>query len=286
MLVIDTDLYIDDVLCLALLPYLGFAADDVIITTVGSYAPVTETANRAAGLVQAMAFPAPVFRGADAPWKGLGELPPSLAIPQPSAAIPSIHEATARLESHPGPIDILGIGPSTNLPLLFDAIAPSRIGRITLMTGAIFDGHDGQPEAEFNAARDPEALQDILRSGLPITLVPLDLCNKVQIPASRIPNLEQLGTIGPMLISAHHALRDETWAQAMIDGVVPYDAVALLVALYPERFLTAGMQIQVLDSSSPHPGAFVAEFDDTSPVRVALGGDIKWARKLLSFPMT
>jgi len=48
------------------------------------------------------------------------------------------------------------------------------------MGGAILEPGNAGPHSEFNLASDPEAAATILRSGLPLVLIPLDVTRRVR----------------------------------------------------------------------------------------------------------
>jgi len=73
------------------------------------------------------------------------------------------------------PLTVVAVGPLTNVATALDReprIA-ARIERISIMGGAIGLGN-WTPSAEFNIYADPEAADLVFRSGVPITLVPLE----------------------------------------------------------------------------------------------------------------
>jgi inosine-uridine nucleoside N-ribohydrolase len=77
------------------------------------------------------------------------------------------------------PLTIVAVGPLTNVATaLRDApqIA-ARIDRISIMGGAIGLGNR-TPSAEFNIYVDPEAAEIVFASGVPITLVPLEVTHQ------------------------------------------------------------------------------------------------------------
>ena len=84
----------------------------------------------------------------------------------------------------PGAIEILAIGPLTNVALAIRR-QPSivkAIKRLVIMGGAIGSLPDGggniTPAAEFNFWVDPEAAREVLRSGVSIELSPLNASRK------------------------------------------------------------------------------------------------------------
>lgn len=73
------------------------------------------------------------------------------------------------------PLTVVAVGPLTNVAtaLLREPRVADRVDRISIMGGAIGLGNV-TPSAEFNIYADPEAADVVLRSGIPITLVPLE----------------------------------------------------------------------------------------------------------------
>ncbi|QRF58604.1 nucleoside hydrolase [Variovorax paradoxus] len=87
------------------------------------------------------------------------------------------------------------LGPQTNLALAL-AQAPDIVRglrELVLMAGAHFNGGNITPTAEFNVFADPHAAEIVLGSGVPITMLPLDLTHKVLATPERIARLRGLG---------------------------------------------------------------------------------------------
>lgn len=194
LVVIDTDPGIDD--AVAILFALASPAFDVIgITTVAGNIGIS-TVTRNAGRILALAGrpEIPVIAGAAAPMSrkgfdtreihgddGLGGVlfPEPLAAPL-GGAVEWLAETLLR---HPsGSVDILALGPFTNVARLVreHPAAAGRIGRIIAMGGAIDERGNIGPHSEFNLAADPEAADIVLRAGLPLVLIPLDVTRKVR----------------------------------------------------------------------------------------------------------
>lgn len=95
-------------------------------------------------------------------------------------------------------LDILETGPCTNLAEVFLAHPEfkTKIHRIYIMGGAVYvkgnveqKGHDGS--AEWNIYNNPAAFLDILRTGIPITLVSLDATQYTPIRQQFMLELEK-----------------------------------------------------------------------------------------------
>lgn len=98
-------------------------------------------------------------------------------------------------------LDILAIGPLTNLAQLFEQYpeVKKNIHRLFIMGGAVhvrgnvIDADPGNINkyAEYNFYIDPTAAHNVIASGVPITLVPLDLSNSVPLD-TKVYNLFKL----------------------------------------------------------------------------------------------
>lgn len=88
---------------------------------------------------------------------------------------------------------LIPTGPLTNIgiALLREPKIGEKIERIVLMGGAVFDSNI-TPAAEFNIYVDPEAAKIVFESGLPLTMVGLDVTNKALFSFKDIDRLEKL----------------------------------------------------------------------------------------------
>jgi purine nucleosidase len=99
------------------------------------------------------------------------------------------------MEEESGSITLCPLGPLTNIALALirePKIAP-RIKEIVLMGGGFFEGGNVTPAAEFNIFVDPHAADVVLRSGVPIVMMPLDVTHKALTSAKRIAAVRALG---------------------------------------------------------------------------------------------
>ncbi|CUH89003.1 Pyrimidine-specific ribonucleoside hydrolase RihA [Phaeobacter sp. CECT 5382] len=95
-----------------------------------------------------------------------------------------------------GSVTLCPLGPLSNIAEAFQS-APDIIGRVqevVLMGGAYFEVGNITPAAEFNIFVDPEAANIVLKSGAPITMMPLDVTHKALTTRPRIEALRALDT--------------------------------------------------------------------------------------------
>ena len=103
--------------------------------------------------------------------------------------------ATLRAEE-PGTVTLCTLGPLTNIGAAFRK-APDivdRVQELVMMGGAYFEVGNVSPAAEFNILVDPEAADTVFKSGVPITMMPLDVTHKVLTLSCRRQAIRDLGT--------------------------------------------------------------------------------------------
>jgi purine nucleosidase len=120
-------------------------------------------------------------------------------LPEPASALRPGHGVDFIVETlrgqAPGTVTLCTLGPLTNIATAF-ARAPEIAGKvheIVMMGGACFEGGNITPSAEFNIYVDPEAADAVLSSGVPITMLPLDVTHSVLSTRAR---LDRIGAIG------------------------------------------------------------------------------------------
>ena len=117
---------------------------------------------------------------------GLGgvELPKGNNRLQPHNAPQGIYHLA---KENPG-ITLVTLGPLTNLAMALNLHPdlPELVSNVVVMGGAIEKGNVTR-YAEFNFAADPEAVQLVLESPLPLVIVPWDTCLSLFVAEEEIP---------------------------------------------------------------------------------------------------
>ena len=110
---------------------------------------------------------------------------PAKAVPAMANAIMRHWQAPQHTQQQNGdarqhaPFQLVCTGALTNaalLLLLHPELAQPDMLNITIMGGAIGQGNTGAA-AEFNVQTDPEAAKVVFESGVPLTMVPLEVCS-------------------------------------------------------------------------------------------------------------
>jgi inosine-uridine nucleoside N-ribohydrolase len=120
--------------------------------------------------------------------------------------------STAR--KYPGELTLITVGPLTNVAtaLNLDSELAGMIKGIVMMGGSLSGGNI-TPAAEFNIYVDPEAARIVFQSGIPITMVGLDVTRKTglteehvrTLEAARNPVSQAAASIGRHVIEHHRA---------------------------------------------------------------------------------
>ncbi len=209
-IIIDTDPGQDDAVAILLALACPEELDVLGITAVAGNVPLRLTHRNARVVCELAGRPGTrVFAGCDAPMTrplvtaehvhgktGLdgADLPdPSMPL-QPGHAVDFLID-TLRNEA-PGTVTICPLGPLTNIATAFQR-APdivSRVDEVVLMGGAYFEVGNITPSAEFNIYVDPEAADIVFRSGVKLTVMPLDLTHKALTSRDRVEAFRALGT--------------------------------------------------------------------------------------------
>lgn len=93
------------------------------------------------------------------------------------------------------PVTLIATGPLTNVALLLRSHPPvvPRISRIVFMGGSTERGNT-TPYGEFNIVTDPEAADIVLRSGVPATMIGLNVTHQALATDEIIAEFRGLGT--------------------------------------------------------------------------------------------
>lgn len=121
-------------------------------------------------------------------------------LPDPTMPLQDMHAVDFIIEmlrSRPtGTVTLCPLGPLTNIATALKR-APDIAGHvqeIVLMGGAYFEVGNITPAAEFNIYVDPEAADIVFKSGINITVMPLDVTHKVLVTPTRIKALRDTQT--------------------------------------------------------------------------------------------
>ena len=275
-IIIDTDPGQDD--AVAILLALGSPELEIVgITAVAGNVPLKLTEKNARKICElAGRSDIPVFAGAIRPLlrelvtaeevhgqTGLNgpDLPEPVMKLQDQYAVDFIVETLMREES--GSITLCVLGPLTNIALALvrePRIAP-RIGEIVLMGGGFFEGGNITPAAEFNIYVDPHAADIVLKSGVPMVMMPLDVTHKAMTTAKRTAAIRGLGTrVGQAVAEMLEFFERFDEAKYGTDGGPLHDPCVIAYLLKPELFKGRDCNVMVETTSELTMGMTVVDW--------------------------
>lgn len=205
-IIIDTDPGIDDSLAMLLAAASPEVQLEGVTVVHGNCSAEQGTINALSVLELAHASHVPVARGCDLPLvqppllapethggHGLGyaKLLPPRARPLPQRGCDFLIE---KIMTNPGEITLVAIGPLTNLAIAIrqEPRIIENVKEVFIMGGAMRHEGNTTPLAEFNTFVDPHAAHIVYHSGMPITLVPLDVTYQVVLSEADVGRLDSL----------------------------------------------------------------------------------------------
>ncbi|MEM7753432.1 MAG: nucleoside hydrolase [Pseudomonadota bacterium] len=289
-IIIDTDPGQDD--AVAILLALASPELEVLgLTAVAGNVPLSLT-ERNARIVCELAgrTDIPVFAGAEAPISrklvtaehvhgktGLD----GPVLPDPTMPLQDMHAVDFLIETlrrePSGSVTLVPIGPLTNVALALQR-APDiadRIAEIVLMGGAYFEVGNITPAAEFNIFVDPEAADLVLKSGIKLTVMPLDVTHKALTTPTHTEAFHTMGTETGRMVAAwtdfFERFDKEKYGS---DGAPLHDPCTIAYLLKPDLFSGRHINVEVEIGSELTRGMTVADWwrvTDRAPNAMFMG---------------
>lgn len=164
------------------------------------------------------------------------------------------------VNANPGEITIIALGPLTNIAMAI-RLEPGwaqKVKKLVVMGGAIASLADGggnmTPNAEFNIWVDPEAAQIVFRSGIPITLTPLNVTRKTHFSKKFYDRIVAVDTPFTRLIKER---MDHLYLTNPDRGGEMYDQLTVGALVDPTLVKTVELYVDVDTQGGPNYGVTV-----------------------------
>ena len=207
-IIIDTDPGVDDALTFLLALASPEVKLEALTTTQGNVTLEKATRNALSILELAQASHIPVAAGSVLPLveplrasayvhgeSGIGnsKLPEPKTNPVQTHAVDYLIE---RVLAEPNEISIFPIGPLTNIAMAIrkEPKFAKAVKELVIMGGAIQEGGNMSPLAEFNIFVDPHAAHIVFHAGIPITLIPLDVTHQCLLKQEHVDRLMKINS--------------------------------------------------------------------------------------------
>ena len=282
-LIIDTDPGIDD--AMAIFYAISSPEIDLLgLTTVFGNVTTPKATRNALYLLEQAGIEIPVAEGLHRP-RILPPFPPTSAVhgvegfgtldvpaPQRHALAETAPEYLVRMaRAHRGELLLCPIGPLTNIAaaMELDSSFCSNLKGMVVMGGSLRAGGNITPAAEANFYHDPHAADYVLRHGCNITLVGLDVTNRVICRRSFFGRLaSESPKLGGLLHDMAEFYIDFYETVGKFDGCGMHDPSALVACIAPELFTTEPHALRVT-CSGDRSGEMIVEANSTvQPVNV------------------
>lgn len=257
--ILDCDPGVDDAAGI-LLAFARPELDVRAITTVGGNTSVVHTTRNALDLLALAGIAGiPVAQGADRallrPFHlgthihgatGFG----GVTLPESGRAalpIPAVDLIARVVRESAEPVTLIPTGPLPNIALfllLYPELKP-RIARICLMGGGVYEGN-ATPAAEANFRNDPEAARVVFASGLPITMVGLNVTHRALFTAEHIARLRGTGRKVAAAFAAMLDFRMRAYGEQYgFAGAPLHDPIAVAQVLRPGIVATRACAVAI-----------------------------------------
>ncbi|OUR79451.1 nucleoside hydrolase [Alphaproteobacteria bacterium 46_93_T64] len=190
-------------------------------------------------------------------------------LPDPSMALQEAHAVSFIVETclaaEDSSITICPIGPMTNVALAMmqsPQIIP-KIREIVCMGGAVKELGNTTPAAEFNIYVDPQAAKVVLESGVPFTMMPLDVTHKALVTPARLQNFKDLNSpVGNACGGMLDFFNRFDMTRYGFDGGPLHDPCVIAYLIDPEIFSGRKVHLDIEVTSELTMGQTVADWWD------------------------
>ena len=189
------------------------------------------------------------------------------ALPEPTISLAEKHGVDFIVDTvmaaGESEITLCTLGPLTNVAMALvkqPAIA-GRIAQIVMMGGAYFEVGNITPTAEFNIYVDPQAADVVFKSGIPLTVAPLDLTHRMLTTEQRRQAFAAMGNRTGVAVAGllSFSERFDLTKYGSI-GAPLHDPCVIAWLIRPELFEGREINVSIETSSELTMGMTVADW--------------------------
>lgn len=269
---IDVDTGTDDAISLLCSLLSQDKVEILSVSTVAGNVPLEYTSKNTLNLLRSMGSNIVVAKGAEKPLKrelectvchgktGLGciELESFNEDFYKKNAVDTIYESACLSK---GELIFLGTGPETNLAMALVKYPDlkDKIKEIYVMGGALKGGNTTLA-SEFNAYVDPEAFKEVIHSGIPLTMIGLDVTLKTAIPNWFLEEMRKINNKYAILATDIMDASLKINKEYGYDEANIHDALAFFAIIHPEILTLKKYYVDVETEGMLTRGMTVADF--------------------------
>ena len=268
-IIIDSDPGLDDSIALIIAHKLE-EIKVLGITTVAGNASLENTSKNALAILESIGWDIPVAIGAYEPLikerklssvrTGLG----NIVLPEPQG---QFHDSEAidfiynEAKKYKGELEILALGPMTNIAKLLIKYPDIRplIKAITFMGGTTGEGNITLT-AEFNMYVDPDAAKIVFESGIPLTMIGLEVTKKAILKLEDIDYFNGINNKSSKLIADILKCINSRECLFREDTIEIHDAVALASLYLPGLVKTKRFNVSIETDNKDNLGMLLLDY--------------------------
>jgi len=176
------------------------------------------------------------------------------------AAQPAAELIDSIVRKYPGEVTLIPVGPLTNIATALNADPDlAKMVRGIVLMGGSLSGGNITPAAEFNIYVDPEAARMVFQSGIPITMVGLDVTRKTTLTDEHARILQ--AAQNPLSQAAAKIARnaiDHNREQGFVVGPNMHDSLAVAAFIDPSMLKFKDYYVDVETTGELTAGATLA----------------------------
>ena len=284
-LIIDTDPGVDDAMAI-LYAQLDPEIELLGLTSIFGNVTIDIATRNALRLIEMTGGGVLVAQGARAPLQlsprevasevhgveGFGTIPPE----QPktnSDERPAHIFITDLINKFPGEVTLCPVGPLTNIALAVqhDLSIIQKLKGVTVMGGSLDEGGNVTPYAEANIWQDPHAAEIVFSSGMPITMIGLDVTHKIICQPEDFTDLaKDVPRLGGFLNEAAQFYIDFHIKANGFNGCHMHDPAAVISVVKPELFNIEETPVDVILNGERIGETVRSDKDGQPAIKVAM----------------
>ncbi len=179
----------------------------------------------------------------------------------------------------PKSITLCPIGPLTNIAQAILQAPECRQGikEIVIMGGCFFEPGNINGKVDFNFYVDPKAADIVVQSGVPITIIPLDVTHKACLSKARLQALRDLpNENGKRLADVLTSYQKYDMQKLGLSGGPLHDPVAIAYCIYPEIFKGKNVYLEIEQFGETMAGASKVDWWGTGGKRP----NVRWINEI------
>ena len=290
-IIIDTDPGVDDALTFLLALASPEIKLEALTTTQGNVTLEKATRNALSVLELAQASHIPVAAGSVLPLveplrasayvhgeSGIG----NSKLPEPKTNPVQTHAVDyliKRVLAEPNEISIFPIGPLTNIAMAIrkEPKFAKAVEELVIMGGAIQEGGNMSPLAEFNIFVDPHAAHIVFHAGIPITLIPLDVTHQCLLKQEHVNRLMKINSPISRFVRDVLEVYLPSSQKMGFEGSALHDPLTLATILAPELLTLKEYYVDVDISGGVSMGKTFADIFNVSkkPVNMKVAMNVR-----------